>query len=179
MSRILSSAVLVAACALGAAAADAAEPAVVPDVQLDRYQGTWHEWARFPHFFQRECVGDVTATYTLATDGQVAVLNRCRRADGSVIEARGRARVADPATRAKLEVSFLPIWLDWLPVGRGDYWIIALAPDYSSAVVGDRAREYLWILSRSPEIDEVRYAALVQRAAEQGYPVERLQRTPR
>lgn len=179
MIRILKGAALAAACALGASAAAAADPAVVPAVDLDRYQGTWHEWARFPHFFQRECVGGVTATYTPTSEGKIAVLNRCRRADGSVIEAKGRAQVADPATRAKLEVSFLPAWLDWLPVGRGDYWIIALAPDYSAAVVGDRARDYLWILSRSPEFDEARYAALVQRAAEQGYLVERLQRTPR
>lgn len=182
MIRILGHIALAAACAvcgLAVSRAAAAEPAVVPAVDLDRYQGTWHEWARFPHFFQRDCAGGVTAAYLPVPDGSIAVLNRCRRADGSFIEARGRARVADPATRAKLEVSFLPAWLDWLPVGRGDYWIIALAPDYSAAVVGDRAREYLWILSRSAEIDETRYLALVQRAAEQGYPIERLQRTPR
>lgn len=172
-------AVLLAAGVIAAAPAAAAEPAVVPAVDLARYQGTWHELARFPHFFQRECASEVTAEYSPAPAGRIAVLNRCRRADGSVIEASGRARVADPATRAKLEVSFLPAWLDWLPLARGDYWIIDLAPDYSTAVVGDPSRQYLWILSRTPEIDEARYAELVQRAAQQGYPVERLQRSRR
>lgn len=160
------------------APAHAAEPQTVAEVDLGRYAGTWHEIARLPHFFQRECVGEVTANYTPRPDGAVDVKNRCRRADGSFIEAQGRAVVIDPQSRAKLAVSFLPDWMQWLPVGRGDYWVIALAPDYSTALVGDRNRRYLWVLARSPQLPAAEYEALLQVAAAQGYPVAQLVRTP-
>ena len=140
-------------------------------VDLERYVGTWYEIASFPQRFQRGCTG-TTATYTLRKDGQIDVLNRCWRDSltGRETEAKGRARVVDPSTNAKLKVSFFrPFW--------GDYWIVALGPDYEYAVVGHPSRDYLWILSRRPTLDGALYEGIVNRLREQGYEVSRLNRT--
>jgi len=149
----------------------------VPSVDLDRYLGDWFEIARFPNRFQRQCVGDVRATYARRPDGRLDVVNRCKTADGDT-EARGVARVVDQQTRAKLKVRFAPAWLSWLPVVWGDYWIVGLAPDYSWAVVGDPGREYLWILARSAHLDDDAAAAARAVARENGFNVERLVATP-
>jgi apolipoprotein D and lipocalin family protein len=146
-------------------------PATVPKVDLARYLGTWYEIASFPQRFQRGCTGTV-ATYALRSDGQIDVTNRCRdRAlTGPERVARGRARVVDRATQAKLEVSFFgPFW--------GAYWIVALGDQYEWAVVGHPSRDYLWILSRTPRLDPVVYDAIVGRLAAAGFEVARLQRT--
>ena len=163
---------------LPARAQDAdAPPATVSSVDLDRYAGRWYEVARFPNRFQKQCVGDVVAEYTPREDGRIEVVNRCRRADGTVDVARGVARPAsDDGSNAKLEVRFAPAWLSFLPVW-GDYWVIALAPDYSHAVVGDRDREYLWLLSRTPVVSDDLFVEMKGKAAEQGYGVSKLQRT--
>lgn len=136
----------------------------VGKVDLSRYVGTWHEVARMPNRFQDQCVGEVTATYRLRPDGMIDVLNRCRLADGSYDEAQGLARVVDPATHAKLEVSFFSLFgwrLFW-----GDYWIIALDPDYRYAVVAEPGRRYAWILARDSALDEVRQPEMRQRLRE-------------
>lgn len=150
---------------------DAAPLQTVDHVDLARYAGTWYEIASFPQSFQRNCTG-TTATYELRADGQVDVINRCRKRslDGRLAVAKGRARVVDPTTNAKLEVSFFrPFW--------GDYWIIDLGPDYEYAVVGHPTREYLWILSREPSMSPELYDAIVERIADQGYDTDRLVRT--
>jgi apolipoprotein D and lipocalin family protein len=145
----------------------------VPLVDLARYAGDWFEIARFPNRFQRQCVGDVRASYDRRPDGLVDVVNRCRTADGET-EARGVARLVDERTMAKLKVRFAPAWLSWLPVVWGDYWIIGLAEDYSWAVVGSPDREYLWLLARTPQLNEKSTAAARQAARANGFDVERL-----
>ena len=143
----------------------------VPHVELARYLGTWFEIASFPQRFQRGCTA-TTATYTLRDDGQLDVINRCRLGspDGKTKEARGRARVVDRVTNAKLEVSFFrPFW--------GPYWIIDLAQDYSYAVVGHPGRDYLWILSRSPTMSDDTYQKILTRLRTQHYETARLVRT--
>jgi apolipoprotein D and lipocalin family protein len=168
--------VLIAGTTLQTAAAPAQKtPPVrtVSSVDLDRYAGDWFEIARVPNRFQRQCVGDVRATYKRRPDGRVDVVNRCRTADG-VTEARGVARVVDERTFAKLKVRFAPSWVSWLPMVWGDYWIIGLAPDYSWAVVGDPDRDYLWILGRAPQLDEASIAAARAAARDNGFDLERL-----
>lgn len=143
----------------------------VKEVELSRYLGTWYEIASFPQSFQRGCFA-TTATYTLLEDGEIDVLNRCRKGslDGEEDSAHGRARVVDRETNAKLEVSFFrPFW--------GDYWIIDLSEDYSYAVVGHPGRDYLWILSRTPTMDEALYQRVLARLKGQGYEIARLART--
>jgi apolipoprotein D and lipocalin family protein len=145
---------------------------VVSGVDIPRYMGTWYEIASFPHDFQKGCTG-TTAHYTLRDDGQVDVVNRCflDSLKGEEKEARGRARVVDTASNAKLEVSFFrPFW--------GDYWIIELDEEYAYAVIGHPGRDYLWILSRTPQMDEATFDAIVARLRdEHRYDVERLQTT--
>ncbi len=145
----------------------------VASVDLDRYAGDWFEVARFPNRFQHKCVADVRASYARRPDGRIDVVNRCRMAKGET-EARGVARVTDHHSRAKLEVRFAPAWLSWLPAVWGDYWIIGLSPDYAWAVVGSPGRDYLWILARSPHLDEESLAAARRAARDNGFDVERL-----
>ena len=156
-----------------AVAAHAAEPLeVVDQVDLDRYLGTWYEIASYPAWFAKNCAG-VTADYSWRDDGKIQVVNRCFKdtLDGKLKEAKGRAKVADPSTLAKLKVSFFgPFW--------GDYWVIDLDPDYRWAVVGEPKRKYLWILSRTPQLDKKTLDGILSRLPAQGYDVDRLQWTP-
>jgi apolipoprotein D and lipocalin family protein len=142
---------------------------VVPSVDLQKYAGTWYEIARLPNKFQKDCAGDVTATYTLDEDG-IEVVNRCRKENGERTEAKGRARLADKnGPNTKLKVRFAPAILSWLPFVWGNYWIIDLATDYSYAVIGEPNRKYLWILSRTRTLDESTLKGILSRIREQGY----------
>lgn len=151
----------------------------VPSVDLARYAGRWHEVARFPNRFQQACARETTADYELLPDSTLRVTNRCRRADGSVLEATGRARLADAkGPTSRLKVRFAPAWLSFLPMVWGDYWILDLTDDYSVALVGDPGRKYLWILARTPEPADSLYQRMVGTAASQGFDVSRLVRSP-
>jgi apolipoprotein D and lipocalin family protein len=174
--RWAAGAAVVGATALPLAAGPAQTPPpvrTVPFVDLDRYAGEWFEIARFPNRFQRQCAGDVRATYARRADGRIDVVNRCRTAEGET-EARGVARIVDEQTFAKLKVRFAPAWLSWLRMVWGDYWIIGLAPDYSWAVVGDPGRDYLWILARAPHLDDASIAAARAAARDNGFDLTRL-----
>jgi len=143
----------------------------VAKVDLSRYVGRWYEIANFPQSFQEGCTG-TTATYTLREDGEIDVVNRCRKGSlkGEVDSAEGRARVTDTRTNAKLEVTFF--WPFW-----GDYWIVDLGADYEYAVVGHPSRDYLWILSRTPFMDDNVYSTILERLRVKGYQLDRLQKT--
>src|SRR5829696_115026 len=138
---------------------------VVPSVDLPGYSGLWYEVARLPNRFEEKCAGDVTAEYTLKSADRLKVVNRCRKQDGRMTEAVGDAKLADKGgPNSRLKVRFAPGFLSFLPFVWGDYQIIELAPDYSYALVGEPGRKYLWILSRTPRMDEEAYARAVSRA---------------
>ena len=146
------------------------EPQVVPSVELARYAGRWYEIARLPNSFQKKCAGGVTATYELRPDGKVSVINECRKASGEITRAKGTAKIADKKSNAKLKVTFF--WPFY-----GDYWILDLGPNYEYAVVGEPKRRYLWILSRTPQIDEALYQGLLAKMANQGFETSRMTKT--
>src|SRR5512141_760731 len=143
----------------------------VDSVDLSRYSGTWHEIARYPNRFQRDCQSDTTAEYTLRKDGKVQIVNSCRQKDGKTKTARGTAKVADKTTNAKLRVTFF--WPFY-----GDYWVIGLSADYHYAIVGEPKRKYLWVLSRTPEMDEATYKEVLEQIREAGYDPGKLIKTP-
>jgi len=120
----------------------------VAEVDLERYLGRWYEIARYDSRFERGCDG-VTADYARGGDGLISVVNTCYREglDGPPETADGRARVVPGSRNATLEVSFFgPFW--------GDYWIIELdEAEYQWSVVSEPRGRYLWILSRTPQMD--------------------------
>lgn len=151
---------------------------VVPSVDLARYCGTWFEIARLPNGFQTKCAGDVVATYTLLDDGKIKVVNRCRKEDGEVTEAEGRAkRASDDEPNSKLKVRFAPAILSFLPFVWGNYWVLEIDTAYTYAVIGEPDREYLWILSRTPKMDENILQGILNRMREKGFNVGKIMRT--
>ena len=143
---------------------------VVQSVDLTRYVGRWYEIARLPNSFQKKCADTVTADYKMSEDGKIEVVNRCRKASGEYTTATGEAKIVDKKTNAKLKVTFF--WPFY-----GDYWILDLGPNYEYAVVGEPGRKYLWILSRSPQMDEALLQQLLQKMAAEGFNTEMMIRT--
>jgi apolipoprotein D and lipocalin family protein len=148
------------------------------DVDLNRYAGKWYEIAKYPNKFQRACKANTTANYSLKANGKIEVVNECLEADGSTKRAVGEAKVPNKAETGKLKVRFAPGWLSWLPWVWGNYWVIELDPDYQYSVIGDPGRDYFWILSREPKMDEATYQGILERAKAKGFDPARVELSP-
>ena len=155
---------------------DLPELSTVREVDHARYMGTWYEIARLPMRHEPEEASDISATYALEADGSVQVRNRMRHG-GAIEESIGRATAIDDSG-ARLEVTFLPEGLRWIPFTRGDYWIIALDPGYTIALVDSPDRKYLWLLAREPGHDTVTCDHYLAIARQQGFDLAPLIRTP-
>ncbi len=164
-----------ASCLLLASCATTSVPQGIKPVNsfdLERYLGTWYEIARLDHRFERN-LGDVSATYTLNEDGTVKVLN-----SGVYIEpsskagernsATGKARFVGDKDIAHLKVSFFgPFY--------GSYIVFELDQEnYEYALVAGPNRKYLWMLARTPVIDEELYQQLLGIAENNGYDTSKL-----
>ncbi|MEH6643017.1 lipocalin family protein [Vreelandella glaciei] len=139
----------------------------VSDFALDRYLGQWYEIARLDHSFERglDCV---TATYSLRDDDGVRVINRGYNLEEQAWdEAEGRAYFIDDKNVGRLKVSFFDPFY-------GGYNILELDDDYQWALVAGPNRDYLWILSRTPQMDSATESSLRQRAAELDFPTDEL-----
>ncbi len=149
----------------------------VESVDLNRYLGKWYEIARFDQKFQRGCTA-TTATYSLRKDGDISVLNECHlnSPQGPLKRAYGRAWVVDRNTNAKLKVQFF-LTRFRIPFLAGNYWILELDEDYQYVIIGDPSRKYLWILSRSAQMDETLYQELVQKAESLNFDTSKLLKT--
>jgi apolipoprotein D and lipocalin family protein len=167
---------LLAVLAVASGCSTANPPAVAENVDLTRYAGKWYEIAKYPVIFQRGLVA-VTADYTLRDDGKVTVFNRGLKNsfDGKESTISGVAAPADITSNAKLKLRFDPF-----PVSlfKADYWIIELGADYEYAVVSNPSKKYLWILSRTPHMDQPVYDGIVARLNAQGFETDKLELTP-
>jgi len=143
----------------------------VSSVDVNRYSGKWYEIASYPQRFQKGC-HCTTAEYTLSPDGYLIVENRCNRGsvNGKQSYIKGKAFVEKNSGNAKLKVQFF-----W-PF-RAKYWIIDLAEDYTYAVVSHPNRKYLWILSRTPTMNDILYQRILSRLKEKGFDLSKLQVT--
>jgi apolipoprotein D and lipocalin family protein len=163
----------------GAANAQADEP-LNPINRLDvpRYMGTWYEISKYPNRFQKACIAQTRAEYRLIADQKLEVANSCREADGEVRRAVGLARQVGGPESPRLQVRFAPAWLSFLPAVWGDYWVIDIDPKYQLVAVSEPKREFLWVLSRTPQVGAAPYEALLRRLAERGFELSKLEKTP-
>ena len=140
----------------------------VSNVDVNKYSGKWYEIASYPQRFQKGC-HCTTAEYTLSPDGYLIVENRCNRGsvNGKQSYIKGKAFVEKNSGNAKLKVQFF-----WTL--RAKYWIIDLANDYSYAVVSHPSKKYLWILSRTPKMNDTIYQQILSRLKEKGFDLNKL-----
>lgn len=160
-----------------AATAEVAPLATIASLDIPRYMGRWHEIAKFPNWFQKKCVGDTSAEYSLKPEGGVQVINRCRMENGEWNEAKGLARQIGGPASPKLEVRFAPAWLSFIPAVWGDYWVIDLDPEYQLVAISEPRREYLWILAREPRLNGETYEKLLNRLRQLGFDTDKLELT--
>lgn len=175
-SLLLAISITVASCL--AQAQDNGSPVkTIASLDVPRYMGTWYEIAKFPNWFQRKCVANTKAEYSIRPDGNLKVLNSCKTASGETTDAEGTAKQVGAKDSPKLLVRFAPAWLSFLPMVWGDYWVIDLDPQYQVAAVSDPKREYLWVLSRTPQLNQKSYEDLLQRLQAQQFDVRKLELT--
>ncbi len=144
----------------------------IKNFDLNRYLGQWYEIARFPHSFEKGLVG-CTANYSLLANGKVRVENAGFKntLDGEYSTAVGKAKLAGKPTDGHLKVSFFLFFY-------ADYFIMDMDPDYQWALIGSKADKYLWILSRTPQMDDITYNKILDKAHDQGYDLKLLYKVP-
>jgi len=141
----------------------------VNTLDIDKFLGTWYEVARFPHSFEKDLVG-VTATYSMREDGKIKVLNEGYKftLDGEHKSATGKAKIIDPENPAHLRVSFF--WIFY-----SDYLVMELDNEnYQWAVIGSSSPKYLWILSRTPQMEQKVLDNLKSKIKTRGYNIDNL-----
>ncbi|SDC40917.1 apolipoprotein D and lipocalin family protein [Acinetobacter marinus] len=153
-----------------------AQPKAVDAIDVQKYLGTWYEVARLPMYFQRNCASDVQAEYSLNADQTIQVKNQCINTDGKLDVSEGVAYSQNDGN-SQLKVSFLPKGLRWVPFSKGDYWVLRVDEDYQVALVGGPSHRYLWLLSRTPDVDEAVIEDYLNTAKAQGYDLSTLIRT--
>jgi len=140
----------------------------VDNFKLEKYLGKWYETARLDHSFERGLT-QVTADYSLRDDGGVRVLNRGYSAiENSWKEAEGRAYFVKGSDQGYLKVSFFgPFY--------GSYIVFGLDHEnYQYSLVCGPDKSYLWILNRSPIMNEEIKYILIEKAAASGFDTSKL-----
>jgi steroid 5-alpha reductase family enzyme/lipocalin len=159
--------------AVAACRSHAAQPIrTVSHVELQRFMGDWYVIANIPTRLERGAHNAVES-YRLRPDGAIATTFRFRSGSAHGIEKRYHpvGFVRDPRSNAIWGMRF--VW----PF-KADYRIVYLSADYSQTVIGREARDYVWIMARSPAISSADYARLLAVVAGEGYDISRVRRVP-
>ncbi len=141
---------------------------VVKKLDIQKYLGKWYEIARYDHSFERGLVG-VSVNYSMREDGKIKVVNCGYKGSltGEYSEAIGKAKIPNSDVPGKLKVSFF--WIFY-----GDYFVLDLDKNYQWAIVGSSSDKYLWILSRTPQMDKQIYDSLIEKLKSRNYDVSKL-----
>jgi len=140
----------------------------VNSINIEKYKGLWYEIAIFPNKFEKGC-SCTTAEYTPNQKGYIEVINTCKR-KGEIDKIKGKAFIVKNSNNTKLKVQFF-----W-PF-KGDYWIIDIDEDYTYAIVSNPSKKYLWILSRTPQMDEKLYNSILEKLKERNFDISKIVKT--
>lgn len=140
----------------------------VGDFDPDRYLGKWYEIARLDHSFERGLT-HVTAEYSLRDDGGITVINRGYDADKEAwTQADGKAYFVRRRDEGYLKVSFFgPFY--------GAYVVFGLDREgYQYSYVSGPDRSYLWLLARTPTVEQAVLDGFLTKAGELGFDTDAL-----
>ena len=139
----------------------------VKNFQAERYLGTWYEIARLDHSFERG-LQQITAQYSMRDDGGIKVINRgFKETKQEWNEAEGKAYSVEDSNTGYLKVSFFgPFY--------GAYIVFDLGEDYEYSLVTSTNKSYLWLLSRTPSLDQDQQQRLIKRMTELGFATDKL-----
>jgi apolipoprotein D and lipocalin family protein len=146
--------------------------ATVDYVDIDRFMGDWYVVANIPTFLEEDAHNAVES-YEKNEDGTIATTFSFREGgfDGEPREYHPTGFIKDTSTNALWGMQF--IW----PV-KADYRIVYLDKDYSKTVIGRKARDYVWVMARKPELSDEDYEEIKRFVASIGYDADKLQRVP-
>lgn len=144
----------------------------VANVDLSRFMGDWYVIANIPTFIERKSY-DAVESYALREDGKIQTTFRQRKGsfDAPIDTMHPVGTVRAGTGNAVWGMQF--IW----PI-KAEYVIVHLDADYTQTIIGRTARDYAWIMARTPQISESDYAANVQRLKDLGYDTSKLRRIP-
>jgi apolipoprotein D and lipocalin family protein len=140
----------------------------ITNFDVTRYVGKWYETARLDNRFERG-LKQITAEYSLRDDGGLRVINSGVNIESDKREyAEGKAYFIDNPNVGSLKVSFFgPFY--------GGYHIIELdRENYGYVMIAGSDRDYLWILSRKPKLDETVLKSLTAKAKSLGFQTDQL-----
>lgn len=141
-------------------------------VDIERFMGRWYVIANIPTFIEKD-IFNAVETYSLNSDGTIATTFTFRKGgfDGKLKEYQPKGFVLDKKSGALWGMQF--IW----PV-KADYRIVSLNEDYTQTIIGRQARDYVWIMARTPTIPDADYDRLVAEVEALGYDLTKMRRVP-
>ncbi len=144
----------------------------VESVDLERFMGDWYVIANIPTFIEKGAHNAIES-YALDPDGSIATTFTFRAGafDGEEKRYTPRGFVVPGSGNAVWGMQF--VW----PI-KADFRIVHLTPDYGQTVIGRNARDYVWIMARTPAIADADYADILARLATLGYDVGKIQKVP-
>ena len=144
----------------------------VESVDLERFMGDWYVIANIPTFIEKGAHNAIES-YALDPDGSIATTFTFRAGafDGEEKRYTPRGFVVSGSGNAVWGMQF--VW----PI-KADFRIVHLTPDYGQTVIGRNARDYVWIMARTPAIADADYADILARLATLGYDVGKIQKVP-
>lgn len=137
----------------------------VEKLDAKRYAGTWYEIARYPNSYEED-IHYVRAYYTANKDGSLKIRNQARTPEG-LKQSDGVAIPVTGSNSSKFKIKFSNF--------EGDYWVVGLDPNYRWAVVSEPSRDYLWFISKSPNVSKATYDEMQRIATAKGYDVSQLE----
>ena len=146
-----------------------ASPTPIKNLDLDRYQGTWHQLAAIPASFQKNCIKNTTAEYSQLPDGLIKVVNSCDEKNGKTKSTEGRARINEElGLNSTLEVTVVKLF-GWIWSFGGDYWVTYINKNYDTVIVAHPDYDFGWILSKKKTVTKSEYKRLSKLLIKQGY----------
>ena len=146
---------------------------LAPHVDISRYMGTWYVIGNIPNFFEKDLVAS-TETYSPGKepgDIDIKFQGRVKTFDGKIKTIPQTAKVLDMNVGSEWKVRIF-FWL------RVPYLIMDVDPEYQWTLVGYPDRSLIWIMARTPTMNEALYASLLEKAKLQGYDISKIVKIP-